>query len=938
MRETSNLLSKQNSQQPKQFRGGEKKVMKKSLSLLVAIAMVFSMFATVVSAAESEKTAGQYLNELGVIKGNGTDLKEDQTWKRKDVVILLAQLMGKTDEAKNAEKTHKFEDVTDKFYDGFISWVSEAKLMVGKSETKFGYNDELKNQDLFAIILRALDAKVEYADVPANAIKYGFATEETDMNAIPLRGATYEVIVTALKTVVPGTGQTLEEVLGLVEVTELAVAKAEQTNGREITVSFNKAVSEEQQKDLTFDLKKGTLSYTVTAKYAEDARSVVLSSEYLPEGEYQLTVKGFEAVTVKVVKEVATKIEVSALTLQRAKNQDPQAKLLNQFDKEIKNAGLNVTVYNASKGTTVSPVSGKYDLTGGLVDNVPNKFKFDVDDTVIVTVTHNSGLSANKTYKLVAGSAATVIKIDTVQPLKDKKRISAGDEGLVLPIQLLDQYGNVIKLGEKSSTTLADTVSNFEESGITFLLSQPGVISSYSIDDKGVLTFDVVKAGTLVLHATNVATGASASTTIKVEGKPVLKNLNMEAPTVFVASGEEVKVPYNAIDIFDDAIKAKDIKINTTGVAQTDEVSFNSSVNFEAGYPKFNAKGELLIKFKNVTAESTAYVTAYINGAPAGQFSTQVKPASTDLKVNGLKNVLTTMVNGATVEINKDKVTTLDDYGRTKTVANVVYNDAATPGAVNLTQVDGVSANVVTTGGKIEIKATGTTGVSKFKLAINNKPESVYEFSVKVVQVSDVKSYTIKSIGTIYSGKVDGDEQDATSPYAKTVELVGKIGGTEVALVQADAFDFVSAESTNNVVVADTLGHVVFGLAEGTATVTAYKNGEKLAETTVTTSNAKPVATKVEFAKSEYAVPNNQSEIDFVVNPAANTTVTGVKITVKDQYDVATNVNGNLSTKDTAIAKVVNGKLVRQGNATGQVTVMYMTTNGVSATAIVVFE
>jgi hypothetical protein len=74
MRKTSNSLSTHYSQQPKQFRGGEKKVMKKSLSLLVASSMVLSMFASAAYAAEDTKAPTQdekfaALKELGIFSG-----------------------------------------------------------------------------------------------------------------------------------------------------------------------------------------------------------------------------------------------------------------------------------------------------------------------------------------------------------------------------------------------------------------------------------------------------------------------------------------------------------------------------------------------------------------------------------------------------------------------------------------------------------------------------------------------------------------------------------------------------------------------------------------------------------------------------------------------------------------------------------------------------
>jgi hypothetical protein len=60
MRESSYNLSKQNSQNPKDIQGGEKKVMKKSLSTILSLAMAFSMFSSVAMAADAAKTSADF--------------------------------------------------------------------------------------------------------------------------------------------------------------------------------------------------------------------------------------------------------------------------------------------------------------------------------------------------------------------------------------------------------------------------------------------------------------------------------------------------------------------------------------------------------------------------------------------------------------------------------------------------------------------------------------------------------------------------------------------------------------------------------------------------------------------------------------------------------------------------------------------------------------
>ena len=195
---------------------------------------------------------------------------------------------------------------------------------------------------------------------------------------------------------------------------------------------------------LTFEVEN-LVPYGVTPTWSTDNSSVALVSAYLPAGEYDVTVKGFDAVKVKVADEVPTKIEVTTPSIQKADNQDFGVKLFNQFGKEVANASLNVTVYNATQGKTIDKdENGNYDLK--------DDAKAKIDDNIVITASHSSGLTTSKTFKVVAGSAATAIKLGTVAPLKDKTRITAGDAGLVLPIELTDQYGQKIKLNTQTQT------------------------------------------------------------------------------------------------------------------------------------------------------------------------------------------------------------------------------------------------------------------------------------------------------------------------------------------------------------------------------------------------------------------------------------------------------------------------------------------------------
>ncbi|MHA7967137.1 S-layer homology domain-containing protein [Paenibacillus sp. CAU 1782] len=908
MRETSNTLSKQNSQQPKQFRGGEKKVMKKSLSLLVAIAMVFSMFATVVSAAgpAEGQTAGQYLNQLGVIKGNGTDLKEDQTWKRQDIVVLLSRLLGVEAAAKATAKGHEFTDVTDANYDGYITWAVKENLVQGKGNGKFGYNDELKTQEFYALVLRAFKLDVAYDDVPAKAVELKLAAEGTDFAAIPTRGATYSTVVTALNTVVPGTGKTLGEVLGLIQVTELAISTVTQTGKGEITVAFNKATTADEQKALTAKVANGAVPYTVTTKWTEEGRNLVLTSTYLPAAKYTVTVGEFAAVEVTIVDEVPTKLEIGATTLQKADGQDLKVKLFNQFDKEVTNASLNITVFNATYGKSVPVSSGKVNL---LSDNVSR-----VGDTVVVNASNTTGLNASKSFQVVAGSAATVVKLSAPTPLKDKTRISVNEEGIVLPYTLTDQYGGNIVLTDTSGYVTVGADRTVVLNGITFLVSDINAVTAFSVDKDGVLRIKTgSQAGTVVVSAMNAAVAnAFSSINFNVSSSAAVKSLNLQIPATLVAGSEEFVIPYTAIDTFDQPIAAKDLSLSN--------VTINSAgVDFAAGYPRLNAKGELVGKFVSVTDNRKyAFITAISTTTfqQVGSVQIEVNKDATVEKINGL-NIAKYFANSGSAELKADQITYRDSYGRTKKVANLSDVTIALTTPANNTDA------LTLTGADLAAHAS-QTGEVKVKITYGTNADTSETFTINVIKNEDVKNFALKAVGTLFAGTAPTGI--AAEKYEKTVELVGKTASNDdVVINQTTAFDLVTSSKPSIVQVAVASPKTVKALDAGTSVLAAFKDGKKLAEVEVTASKDAPVATTVSFENGEY-------HLTTATNFAA-------EIKVKDQYGVdltaGTHFAGFLSSDNTKVATVSGTTVTPVAGAKGTATITYLTTTGASATTVV---
>ncbi|WP_040713596.1 S-layer homology domain-containing protein [Paenibacillus curdlanolyticus] len=849
--------------------------MKKSLSLLVAVTMVVSMFASVASAADKELTTQEKfdaLKALNIFSGyppNG-DAGLDKNMTR----AQFAKVLGLLNELEENAAASKYVDVpANHWAKGFIGAVTEAKLMNGVGNNKFDPNGNVTVEALAKTLVLTLGLEpVEGAKVEGtSAWAAGYVQAALDAKLIDAV-ANYKVAAKRALLV-----EASYEYIQAQNPQVLKVSKASQTGAKKITLEFNKPVT----KDIAIEAKYLSTTVAVTKKFADDLKSVVLEANYLPTGDIVVKAGDAEAVTVKVEAEKAAKVSITTESLQKAANQDLGIKKFNQFNEETSvGQAVYTNVYNTTKGKDLKAVlaSGKLDLSND--DNAK------VDDTIVVSVYTNDGLNDTKSFKVTAASSATKIELSAPAPLKDASRITVEDKGLVLPIKLADQYGKSVTLATYSTEVVN---GQFNLSGITFLVGGDGEISTIKVDDKGVVTFTAKKAGNVIISASNLATGAYASTSFKIESKATLKEFKLQNPISQVIANEDVIIPFTAVDTYGNAIAGKDVNLA--------DVTFVKNVDF-VGAPYINAKGELVVKFaKEGSVTLQAFVTTP-SSMTNSSVSFSVSAAKEYKSIQGLKDVASTFENGAVVTLADKNIQIVDNYGRVSTL------DSVTGATYSVVSAD---PTILTyNNGVLEAKAAGST---KLTVKFNGLEK---EIAVTVVKSEDIKSYEIQSVGTVYGNK----DNTAAGQYAVEIKLNGKLSdGSAVALVNS-APQFVS--SSDESVVAR-VGNKIFALKAGEATISASLASGKVAEVKVTASDAAPVATSVKFKEAEYKTT--------VGTPVA------LDVEVKDQYGVELAKNGFVSSTDKAVT--TNGTLTVTGKEKGVAVVTYQTSNGKTATTTV---
>lgn len=172
--------NKKNNSNKEDFQGGETKVMKKSLKMLLVFALVFSMFVPAIGfAAEEEEDLGVYtdavtrLGALGVVTGHGdgTFAPEDSI-TRAEATALMVRLLGLEEAAQANMVPTQFKDGVAAWASGYVNVAVQQGIIKGYADGTFGEKDPVRHAEVLAMLVRALgyEPAVSEGNWPTNYI------------------------------------------------------------------------------------------------------------------------------------------------------------------------------------------------------------------------------------------------------------------------------------------------------------------------------------------------------------------------------------------------------------------------------------------------------------------------------------------------------------------------------------------------------------------------------------------------------------------------------------------------------------------------------------------------------------------------------------------------------------------------------------------------
>lgn len=781
--------------------------MKKSLSLLVAIAMVFSMFATLVSAAD-EKTAGQKLQDLGVINGTANGLDEDKEWKRQDITILLSRLLQVEEQAKVHANTHGFEDVNTSAYNGFISWAKENGYFTGKTETVFGINESITNAQFAAVLLRVLKVDVSYEEAFAKAVELKLVAEDAVATDAAIRGDIYVSLLTALDFKIDG--KTLGNILGLpgYEITALDIVGASAVVGNSIVVEFNTDLEAVKNADVTVTNADGVVQL-VEKVTVEGAKATIALSDKLSNG---------KTYTVKVAAAKSTQgFEAKDLTAEVTYNKAVPVSIAFGSKTVVTGKSVSVVVKDAKGNDITADYAADLDVyssNSSVVDNelvAGNVGDAIVNVSILVDEDENETIeTGNEVISVVSLTALTIsdVSFGDTAATKNNTTLYVGDPAVDVLIQAKDQQ----------NATYLNNAADFES--VTIRSLNPSIVQVDTDNAKAT----AIQAGSATIQITVEVNGVKAtkSVVVTVKAKRVLSGIDLSESTLRIVNPDSLTSGYNPIPY---TVEVKtvdqygDAFFNNTAVVtatpRTSGVEFDA--NEVGGTYASNANGKVVYA-----------ISGDDNGSNTIRFEVEIdgKKYAKTLSVtqanqNGLGGYVTEYT--ATLDINAQGANSASDSTNNTTIKvfakdknNVKFADVvadAVPAAPVFTSLN-TDLVQVTNAGAVTISGTKT---GKATITVNIQDNIVARVNIEVINTG-AKLTTVKQLKeTITVKSTDGNILNALFGSGSALELLDQYGA-DVAHADADY-----SIATSNSTIVDIDGDLTSGNT-GKVTITVAIN------------------------------------------------------------------------------------------------------------------
>lgn len=795
------LQIKLNSQTSNVNRGGEKKVMKKSLSVLVATAMVSSMFASVAFAADL--TTQEKLDALiaaGIFDkdgtGNGSELEANMSREQ------LAKIVAKLKKLEVQSGTSYTDVAADRWSAGFIQAVSKVKPMImdGKAEGIFDPAGDVTLEELATVAVRALGLTVKTdATVKGEVSDWakGYVATAVANGLLPDAANTDFTKPAVRSQLVEATYKAKEVLAEQEKPTKVSVAEVKATGAKKVEVKFDRDVDTAKAK---LSLKRGTSDIPVEVKFAEDKKSatLTLTDTKLIAATYTVTLSGLEADQVaKATGEFTAEAEqVKSLdfvttndTLALANTVIVKLKATNQYGENASEPASNYTVYAGTNNDIFKKMT-KNDAGELLLyldtDLGPTSPYTSNLSVLPINIYHNdTRIQASRNFKLGNAPFVSKMELGEVKYSNDKKALAGTGESATVDIINFDQYGNVMPYNEATDKADSNNIGrvNVILGGgyLPELKWESGDSNNDEVTDiKFSLNSNVDKAGEYNFTVYNQA--GNATSKLSISSSKLATKIELGAAVGDIAAGDdEAFIELTAYDATGQVLSLEDL----TSDENRKQIQLSSSTDTAGDKAEIQMTGEHKgkIRVPNVpkVPKTQLNVNAYIatpnvNSQQNKQYA--VGDARVPDKIKMVTEPAKKAVPGAESEF---KFEVIDQYNKVMKKFNSVNAngqvvDGGTSGAfeyqvsVTASTYDGVG--IQTEQGTLVSTTPGGVAVHEYKGANVDQFNKKHKFVATTSALESGKSeYT-----AIIQRKKTGDANwtDVTSKVTRNINIVNK--------------------------------------------------------------------------------------------------------------------------------------------------------------------
>jgi len=751
---------------------------------------------------------------------------ENEQWKRQDVTVIIARLMGQVEEAQNTPKNHTFADVTDPYYDGYITFAKDLGIFQGHSDVRFGYGEPITVKQFAAVMLRVLGYDPAWDEVEEMAVEVGLVPAGTDFEVAATRGEYFTLIDTTLKTET-AEGVPLGVALGLPgyadEEEEPGVANAIESvtavGASKLQVAFNGEVDASK---IAVSVKRGNINVNIKEwKVSDNKQSIVIElASKLTAGEYTVTVTGVAAepvsATITAENERVAKIEFTSdkAAYGRIKGSDQNKndieepdvadtskviayyKVYNQYGEDVTQASFSGLQFTAAKGN-IGGTAGQLELSGPT---------FSLNERVLVTIIHPS----TNTFASAELTVAPMAQVHTVQVIglhndDSSKKPIAGQAatGFSIIVEAKDQYGNVVTDNDILENDLYVTVSDTTKLS---LVKVPGYdvvdFSNVPVDGKNKTAVKLDGTfgtkGSVVVKFLSKFSGNNDSITIEIAEPQTVTSLSLIAPDLAVA-GERVEIPFEAYDQDGNVVtKASVINGSLLGDLTVNGPSgIINTAGFEDDAVANKAKLYVDARGVSINTPQTVTVTGVMKTGQVLQLSFTLMPNAKPEVVSGLKDFDRAFAQGADANLKVSNLTVLDQYGRTYDIASKLgttigtYMIKVASGNESIIELDGTDASPREITSKDDFvkffgqgKGSTTITISLVDNSTNTElTNSAFAFTARVVDKEAITSYEVDDLKTMFFIENGSDYEANAADYGQSVVVRGVLSdGTKVVI------------------------------------------------------------------------------------------------------------------------------------------------------------